>query len=135
MIYNKKFIGQKGEELACEYLLHNGYVVLDKNVRIGRGEIDVVCIKDSLTIFVEVKARTSRKYGIPEEAITYRKALKLAELANKYLQIHQLSNIRYRIDVVVVEMKNTYQKANIRHIKNAIEDCENDELDYGKGTM
>ena len=66
-------IGKWGEQAAAEYLQKLGYEILDKNARTPFGEIDLVARLEAVTIFVEVKARTTRSFGLPEEAITPRK--------------------------------------------------------------
>ena len=135
MDFNRKQIGQKGEEIACRYLGQIGYKIIDKNVRIGRGEIDIICQRRAEFIIVEVKTRTNECYGIPEEAITAKKALKLAELAQLYLQINSLKNVSIRVDIIVVVLNLYYKKAKIRHLKNAIDDGKNDELDCNESTL
>ena len=65
-------IGKWGEIAAGEYLLTKGYTILGNNVRTPHGEIDIIASIDGLIVFVEVKARSSRTFGLPEEGLTYR---------------------------------------------------------------
>lgn len=135
MNQNRKQIGQKGEEIACRYLSQIGYKIVGKNVRISRGEIDIICQHKKELIVVEVKTRTNERYGIPEEAITNRKALKLAELAQLYSQSNSLISTLIRIDIIIVVLNLYQKKVKIRHLKNAIDDSENDELDCNESTL
>jgi putative endonuclease len=66
----KKKIGDKGEEDAVHFLCANGYEVLSRNYRYGRGEIDIIAQKDDVLIFVEVKTRKNAEYGYPETFVT-----------------------------------------------------------------
>ena len=62
--------GRKGENLAAEYLVRQGYRVVEKNYRFKKSEIDLICQKDGLLIFVEVKTRSSRIFGQPESFVS-----------------------------------------------------------------
>lgn len=77
--------GQQGERLAVNYLETHGYLILDRNVRLRRGEIDIVARKQGVLVFVEVKTRTSNRFGCPAEAVTPAKARHLIQAAREYL--------------------------------------------------
>ena len=66
---NTTGIGRTGEDIACTYLKGNGYIVLKRNYRAARGEIDIVAKKGSLLAFVEVKTRKDRSFGLACEAV------------------------------------------------------------------
>jgi len=78
-------IGQIGEELALQYLEKSDYEILEKNWRYRKAEIDLICRKDSVLIFVEVKTRTSDFFGQPEEFISRRKEELMFAAANEYM--------------------------------------------------
>ena len=63
-------IGKKGEDLSAEYLLSQGYQILSRNYRFKKSEIDLICRHQELLVFVEVKSRTSVKFGYPESFIS-----------------------------------------------------------------
>lgn len=54
-------LGRKGEEKAVEYLVREGYVVLERNWRLKHRELDVICLKGDLLVVVEVKPVICRK--------------------------------------------------------------------------
>lgn len=81
----KKFLGLKGEKLAEKHLKKAGYKVLKTNYVTPFGEADIVAFKDGFTVFVEVKTRTSTKFGEPKEAVDYKKQAKYRNVANYYL--------------------------------------------------
>ena len=100
MAHNQK-IGRWGEEMAAAYLQKRGYEIVEKNARTPYGEIDLVARRDELTVFVEVKTRTSRRFGLPEEAITPRKQAHMLAAAEHYAAEHEIDS--WQADVLAVE--------------------------------
>lgn len=94
--------GRIGEEAAAQALAARGYRVLVRNVRLGRGEIDLVCEHDGDVVFVEVKARRGTAFGTPAEAVTVRKQRTLLALAMRYLGRTGRAHRTCRFDVVEV---------------------------------
>ena len=68
-MYVNKETGKLGEDIAVHYLKQNGYVILDRNFECRQGEIDIITLDEKEIVFVEVKTRTSNKYGAPSEAV------------------------------------------------------------------
>lgn len=79
-------IGKRGEELAKAYLLENGYEVLETNWRYRRAEVDIIAMDGQAMVFLEVKTRSSEKFGQPEEFITTQKELFLSDAASAYME-------------------------------------------------
>lgn len=100
---NRK-LGSLGERLAGESLVRRGYVIVECGWRTARGEIDIVARDGDCWVFVEVKTRRGRSAGLPEEALTPRKAARLVELAQTYLAEHALGDVDWRLDLVAVEL-------------------------------
>ena len=68
---NNREFGNKGEDLACEYLIKNGYKILERNKHFSKlCEIDIIAKLKDKVVFVEVKTRKSNAFGSPMEAIT-----------------------------------------------------------------
>jgi putative endonuclease len=88
MNQHNQIIGKWGENAAVDFLTARGYSIEARNVRTPYGEIDIVAKQNDLTIFVEVKARTSTKMGLPEEAITPRKLEHMLNSAQHYAAEH-----------------------------------------------
>jgi putative endonuclease len=110
--------GQIGEELAIQYLTKKGYYILDQNFKVPFGEIDIITEKNNCICFVEVKCRKSKKYGLPEEAITSYKKKKIIRVAQYYIKKKHIKNRIIRFDVVSIQFDQHQLKA-IRHITNA----------------
>ena len=104
-----KDLGDKGERLACEYLVSKGYKILDKNHRINFGEIDIVAKKKGLfadkTIhFVEVKSLSYQdKDFFPEQRVDYKKQNKYKRLSEIWLEKNKFpQNYPYQVDIIAV---------------------------------
>ena len=91
-------LGIEGEEIACHYLEEKGYVILERNWRSGKHEIDIVVSKDKELVFVEVKTRSEAYTKEAIEAAYSRKINFLAAAANHYLQGHDTGNMQPRFD-------------------------------------
>ena len=111
----KNPVGTFGEKLALKYLGKKGYKILDTNFRIRGGEIDIIALDSNTVVYIEVKTRSSRTFGLPEEAVNYYK-IKFIERASKFYRL-QHANLPQgeRIDVIAVDLPNK----KIRHIENA----------------
>ncbi len=95
-------LGPFAESFAVDLLQKSGYKILDRNFHSRFGEIDIVALKDNTLIFVEVKARKSLKYGMPEEAVTYSKLFKIKKTGEYYSILHPELPKKLRIDVVAL---------------------------------
>jgi putative endonuclease len=120
---DNKQIGRIGEEIAQNYLIVNGYIIIDKNFSCKIGEIDIIAKEGEYIVFVEVKTRRSKKYGIPCEAVDYWKKNKIIKVANYYINNKKLyeSNVQYRFDVIEIYLDNKENIEKINLIKNAFE--------------
>lgn len=115
-MFNNKNIGNIGEDLALSFLIQNGYKILEKNFRTNFGEIDIIAQKRNTIVFIEVKTRTSIKYGYPYEAVNYRKQQKIKKVSQSYIKLNNLRNFQYRFDIIEVFINGNYK---INHIENA----------------
>lgn len=99
-------LGQRGEQLAMEFLRSQGMTVLDRNWRPHgqgvRGELDLVARDGDDLVIVEVKTRRSIAYGTAVEAVTTRKMRALRSLALAWLDFRSVHAPRLRFDVVAV---------------------------------
>lgn len=117
---NKDIIGKRGEKIAKNYFLAKKYVLIKKNYRFERAETDLI-FEDRINktiIFVEVKARTSKTYGEPEESITDKKIAHLIKSAEGFLMEHpEYDEYEKRFDIVSVNIEG--KKEVINHLQNA----------------
>lgn len=101
-------IGRRGEERAAAFLLAKGFQLLAKNWRCKAGEIDLIVEREGDIRFVEVKTRRSATYGLPEEAITPTKIVRLRATAEAWLLAHEgRSMMNYQVDVITLYAPDT----------------------------
>jgi putative endonuclease len=116
MKHNQR-IGKWGEDAVAAYLAERGYEVIARNARTPYGEIDIVARQADVTIFVEVKTRTSNKMGLPEDSVNARKQAHMLACAEHYAMENALEH--WQIDVVAVEGKIGLEPK-ITHFESAI---------------
>ncbi len=109
-------LGKEGENLAAKFLIEKGYEIVSRNYRYKHAEIDLIAKKDKWLLFVEVKTRTSVKYGHPEEFIGSLKGRKMFEAAEAYIYATDWQG-HVRFDVVAVKVG---RNAEIVHFEDAI---------------
>ena len=97
-------VGRLGEDAAVSFLAAQQYVILDRNWRCRTGEIDVVAKEGNVLVFVEVKARSTLRFGHPYEAVTPTKLARLRALSVMWRDAHPLTTGITRIDVISVVM-------------------------------
>ena len=114
---NNRKQGIVGEALAVDFLVKKGYRIIERNYRYERGEIDLIAEDGAQLVFVEVKARRSKRYGMPEDAITKTKCEKLWKVALGFLAERGREDSAYRFDVVAIEYVNDAPV--IRHLVDA----------------
>lgn len=110
-------IGKKGEDLAARYLTNKGYQIIARNYRTPYGEIDIICRFHKVIIFVEVKTRTNKKYGLPEEAVTYKKKEHVRKAALAFLDSYDKPFGHMRFDVLGILLLKEH--VHIEHIESA----------------
>lgn len=118
-MYFKQRIGKIGEDIACRYLKKNKHIIMDRNFRCRQGEIDIIAYDEEVKelVFIEVKTRSSTKYGRPCEAVKRYKKNHIIDSAKYYNYKNKIENISIRFDVVEVFVCNSNYKVN--HIKQA----------------
>ena len=111
-----------GEKLAQDFLKARGYQIVETNYRSRDGEVDIIVSKDGVLVFVEVRTKSSRMFGTPEESVNRRKKQKLVLVAQDYIQTHEIQESSWRIDFVAVELDNTGKAVRIEQFENAVEE-------------
>ena len=119
---NRRSDGAYFEDLACSYLEHKGYRILDRNVYLMRKELDIVAERNGTIVFVEVKGRRSSRYGPGTEAVDMRKRSHMVKTANAYLLRSNLWKSACRFDVISISADGD-QPPRFEHIEKAFEAC------------
>ena len=116
--YNKD-IGSFGEALARDYLISKGYKILNMNFRNKFGEIDIICKKNNLLIFCEIKSRYSNSFGSPIESITCYKQKQIIKLSELNLISKKYYNFNVRYDIIEVIFNTITSSHIINHVQDA----------------
>lgn len=111
--------GKLGEELASKYLRGQGYRVLDERCRTRFGELDIICRKGRVIVFVEVRSRQKLE-GLPaEESLSPQKMDHIIKCAQSWLGAKKLSENPVRFDLVTVDFSG--EKPRLSHYPAAFE--------------
>lgn len=109
-------LGEKGEELAVEFLQKNGYKILERNWRFKKAEVDIISQKNDVLAVVEVKTRSSNYFGNPQDFVNPKKIQLLVEAINEYVTSKNL-DVEVRFDIIaILKNKNTFE---IEHLEDA----------------
>lgn len=96
-------LGKKGEELAAEWLTGKGFVLLKRNWRYGRYEVDIIASQAKILHIIEVKSRRSSSYGRPEESISRQKFQNMMQGAAGWL-VKYPHRQRLQYDVIAINL-------------------------------
>ena len=109
-------LGAEGEAIAFEYLIENGYLIIEKNWRFKHKEIDIIAKKDNLLIIVEVKSRTNVYFEQPKDAVNRKKQKFIIDATNSYIEKYDI-DLEVRFDIISVFFNE--KKPKIEHIEDA----------------
>ncbi len=108
-------LGQEGEEVAAQFLINKGYIVLYRRWKFKHKEIDIIAKQNDTMVMVEVKTRT-QNFSAPEEAVDLKKQQFLIEAAEHFIELHP-ETMEVRFDVIsIIKRNNEFE---ILHIENA----------------
>ena len=117
---NKRALGKKYEEKACQYLESQGMKIVEKNFRCRQGEIDLIGFHGEYLAFVEVKYRRDTGSGYPEEAVSRQKQQRIRHTASYYLYRRGYGeDVPCRFDVVsmtdeeILVVKNAFDSTDL----------------------
>ena len=114
-----KSFGDRGEDLAAQYLEKRGCRILERQFRAKTGEIDIIAEDRGALLFIEVKTRRPTCFGAPAQAVGYTKQRRIFRTALLYMQKHGMGERFCRFDVLeVLVMGGSYT---VNHYENAFE--------------
>jgi putative endonuclease len=115
MSQHNQIFGRLGEDIAVAYLLRKGYSIMERNYRVGKVELDIICRTEDEMVFVEVKTRTSDMMAYPEQAVGRSKQRNIRLAAEHFLDTLDYS-LPARFDIIAVVKG---EKFEIEHIEDA----------------
>lgn len=119
MMPSKTDIGKFAEDTACQYLISNNYLILERNWRYKRAEIDIIANDTSsdTLVFIEVKSRSYTFFGEPESSVSVKKQKLVSDAASAYMEQIKY-NWAVRFDIIGIVFENA-DKPSISHFKDA----------------
>lgn len=109
-------LGEKGEKIAIDFLLRKGYIILEKNYRYLKAEVDIIAKIENTLAVIEVKTRSTDYFGNPEEFVNSKK-IKLLLSAIDYYVTEKDLDVNVRFDIIAIIEQNTSTK--IKHLEDA----------------
>jgi len=97
----KQNLGNWGEKLAEDYLVQNNHIVVERNWRVGRAEVDLITKDGRTLVFVEVKVRKNASFGNPEDFVNSSKANRIKSAAVEYQFLNNYNGF-IRFDIVSI---------------------------------
>jgi putative endonuclease len=118
-VRDSQAVGIHGEVLAARHLAALGLTVVDRNVRLPGGEIDLVAREADELVFVEVKTRIGNESTAPDLAVTAAKLARLERLAEAYLSRIDDEDAPWRVDVVAIVIERSGRVLRLDHLRGA----------------
>ena len=109
-------LGIKGEQLAVDFLLKNGYDIIERNYRFDKAEVDIIAQKENILAIIEVKTRSTVDFGNPQDFVKPKQIQRLVKAVDEYVTVNEL-DVEVRFDIIaIVKEKNNFV---IEHLENA----------------
>ena len=109
-------LGKKGEQLAVDFLLNNGYEIVERNYRFDKAEVDIIAQKSDVLAIVEVKTRSTLDFGNPQDFVKPKQIKNLVKAVDEYVTENDL-DLEVRFDIIaIVKQGKSFE---IEHLENA----------------
>lgn len=113
---NHNQLGKKGEQLAVDFLIENGYDIVERNYRFNKAEVDIIAQKEDVLAIIEVKTRSTTDFGNPQDFVKPKQIKNLVKAVDEYVTVNNLEvDVRFDIIAIVKEKKNF----KIEHLEDA----------------
>lgn len=113
---NHNQLGKKGEQLAVDFLIENGYDIVERNYRFNKAEVDIIAQKEDVLAIIEVKTRSTTDFGNPQDFVKPKQIKNLVKAVDEYVTVNNLEvDVRFDIIAIVKEKK----EFKIEHLEDA----------------
>ena len=119
MSRERKEKGARGEDLAATFLRRQGYRILERNYRCPLGEMDIIAREGKTVVFIEVKTRSTDRFGPPQAAVGPQKQRRMTSVALCYLKARGWLEVPARFDIAAVSTREA--KETVTLYKNAFD--------------
>ncbi|WCO01512.1 YraN family protein [Psychroserpens ponticola] len=113
---NHNELGKKGEDLAVNFLLKNGYEILERNYTFQKAEVDIIAQKKDILAVIEVKTRSTKVFGNPQDFLKPKQIQRIVKAVDNYVTTNQF-DVEVRFDIIAI-VKNA-NHFDIEHLENA----------------
>jgi putative endonuclease len=114
-------LGARGEAYAARWLKKRGMRIVGRNLRKGKGEIDLVALEGEWVVFVEVRTRSSEGFMTPEQSVRYWKRKAVTKTVRQMMRRHRGKGFLPRIDLVaIVWPEGAREPVAVRHHKGVM---------------
>jgi len=109
-------LGKKGEQLAVDFLVENGYDIVERNYRFNKAEVDIIAQKKDILAIIEVKTRSTADFGNPQDFVKPKQIKNLVKAVDEYVTVNSL-DVEVRFDIIaIVKEKKEFK---IEHLEDA----------------
>ncbi|WP_044404777.1 YraN family protein [Lacinutrix sp. Hel_I_90] len=109
-------LGKKGEQLAVDFLIKNGYEIMARNYRFDKAEVDIIAQIEGILAIVEVKTRSTIDFGNPQDFVKPKQMQRLVKAVDEYVNVNGL-DVEVRFDIIAIVKEG--KKYTIEHLENA----------------
>ncbi|GAA3600110.1 YraN family protein [Flavivirga amylovorans] len=109
-------LGKKGEQLAVDFLLKNGYNILERNYRFEKAEVDIIAQQKDILAIIEVKTRSTTDFGNPQDFVKPKQIQRLVKAVDHYVNENSL-DVEVRFDIIAIVKAG--KGFNIEHLEDA----------------
>jgi putative endonuclease len=109
-------LGKKGEQLAVDFLLKNGYEIIERNYRFDKAEVDIIAKQKDVLAIIEVKTRSTIDFGNPQDFVKPKQIQRLVKVVDEYVNVNNL-DVEVRFDIVAIVKEG--KGFSIEHLENA----------------
>ena len=113
---NHNQLGKKGEQLAVDFLIENGYDIVERNYRFNKAEVDIIAQKEDVLAIIEVKTRSTADFGNPQDFVKPKQIKNLVKAVDEYVTVNNLE-VDVRFDIIAIVKEE--QQFNIEHLEDA----------------
>jgi putative endonuclease len=109
-------LGKKGEQLAVDFLLNKGYSILERNYQFEKAEVDIISQKEYILAIVEVKTRSTKDFGNPQDFVKPNQIQRLVKAVDEYVTVNNL-DLEVRFDIIAITKNGV--EFEVEHLENA----------------
>jgi len=109
-------LGKKGEQLAVNHLLEQGYDIIERNYRFERAEVDIIAQKKDTLAIIEVKTRSTSDFGNPQDFVKPKQINNLVKAVDEYVTVNEL-DVEVRFDIIAIVKQG--KGFDIEHLEDA----------------